>query len=207
MDESTVTIEVEGRTMTSEPSRSIIEAIWAAGHPLVTNVGCLGQGVCGSCRVMVNRPGSPGVEMALACETLVEPGMRVAFVAHLAPSHARHHDIGRARDSWELADELAASFPEAADCRHCGGCDTACPRGIDVQRGVTLAVDGRLGAAGDLFDECVMCGLCTDACPESIDPNHLGLWARRVTTSAFVRPANLVHRLGQLERGELTIER
>ncbi len=207
MDEPAVTIEVEGRTVTAGPSSSIIEAIWAAGYTLVTNVGCLGQGVCGSCRVMVSRSGSPWVKMALACETLIEPGMRVAFVAHLTPSRARHLDVDRVRDSWELAGELHASFPEAAHCRHCGGCNAACPREIDVHGGVGLAVDGRLGTAGEQFDECVMCGLCTEACPESIDPNHLGLWARRVTTSSFVRPANLLHRLQELERGEHTVER
>ena len=76
-----------------------------------------------------------------------------------------------------------------------------------MQRGVELAVEGRIGSAGTEFDECVMCGLCSEACPESIDPNHLGLWARRVATSSFVRPANLLRRLRELERGELTIQR
>ena len=207
MDERDVTIEVEGRTVTAQSSCSIVEAIWSAGHALVTNVGCLGQGVCGSCRVMVTRADSTDVEMALACETLAEPGMRVAFVAHLSPSRDRRLDLGRMRDSWELTDELAASFPEAADCRHCGGCNQACPRDLDVHQGVALAVDGHLGSAGAEFDECVMCGLCAESCPESIDPNHLGLWARRVTTSSFVRPANLLQRLNELERGELIIER
>ena len=207
MDESGVTIEVEGLPVTAGVSSSIVEAIWSAGHTLVTNVGCLGQGVCGSCRVMVSRRGSPEVEMALACETVIEEGMQVAFVAHLSTQRERHLELGRVRDSWELGDELASSFPEATDCRHCGGCDVACPRGLDVQRGVELAVEGRLGSAADEFDECIMCGLCSEACPESIDPNHLGLWARRVTTSTFVRPASLMRRLAELERGEHTIER
>ncbi len=207
MAETTVTIEVEGQAVSAGSSCSIVEAIWTAGFTLVTNVGCLGQGVCGSCRVMVNRAGSSAIEMALACETLVEAGMRVAFVAHLTPRSDRDLDPRRVQSSWELASELTAAFPESVDCRHCGGCDTACPRGIAVQRGVELAVEGQLGAAGDQFDECVMCGLCTEVCPESIDPNHLGLWARRVTTSSFVRPANLLRRLHQLERRELTVER
>lgn len=207
MDDAVVRIEVEGRPISAGPSSSIIEAIWESGSTLVTNVGCLGQGVCGSCRVMVNRPDSPEVRMELACETLIEEGMRVAFVAHLSPHRERHFELGRVRDSWDFAEEMNESFPEAVDCRHCGGCDTACPRDLNVQRGVELAVEGRLGSAGNEFDECVMCGLCTEACPESIDPNHLGLWARRVTTSSFVRPASLLRRLRQLERGELTIQR
>ena len=49
MASDTVSIQVEGRPVTADSSSSIIEAIWASGYPLVTNVGCLGQGVCGSC--------------------------------------------------------------------------------------------------------------------------------------------------------------
>ncbi len=59
MDDVPVTIEVEGRPITAGPSSSIIEAVWSAGVTLVTNVGCLGQGVCGSCRVMVKRLDAP----------------------------------------------------------------------------------------------------------------------------------------------------
>ncbi|MGI9646878.1 MAG: 2Fe-2S iron-sulfur cluster-binding protein [Ilumatobacteraceae bacterium] len=116
MDQSEVTIEVEGVPVTAGSSSSIIEAIWSAGHTLVTNVGCLGQGVCGSCRVMATRRDSHEVDMELACETVVEDGMRVAFVAHLAPQRERHLDLERVRDSWELGDELSSLFPEAEAC-------------------------------------------------------------------------------------------
>jgi Fe-S oxidoreductase len=183
-----VTISVEGRTVVSGSSRSIIEAIWDAGFTLVTNVGCLGQGVCGSCRVMVRRPGGADVSMELACETTVEAGMEVAFVAHLESARPRPYAFDRPKDSWDLADGVEQLFPEASQCRHCGGCDSACPRGIPVQLAVETAVEGRVGSTGDLFDACVMCDLCSDVCPESIDPNHLGLWSRRVTASSFARP-------------------
>ena len=197
-----VTIHVEGRAIESSSSRSIIEAIWDADFTLVTNVGCLGQGVCGSCRVMVRRRGGTDVSMELACETTIEAGMEVAFVSHLETVRPRPYEFGRPRDSWDLADGVEQLFPEASQCRHCGGCDNACPRGIPVQLAVETAVEGRIGSAGDLFDACVMCDLCTDVCPESIDPNHLGLWSRRVTASSFARPANLLRRLAELDRGE-----
>lgn len=197
-----VTINVEGRTVHSHASRSIIEAIWDADFTLVTNVGCLGQGVCGSCRVMVRRPGGTDVSMEFACETTIEAGMEVAFVAHLESVRPRPDAFDRPRDSWDLAEGIEQLFPEASQCRHCGGCDSACPRGIPVQLAVETAVAGRIGSAGDLFDACVMCDLCTDVCPESIDPNHLGLWSRRVTASSFARPANLLRRLAELDRGQ-----
>ncbi len=197
-----VTLRVEGLRVVSAPTRSIIEAIWDSGLTLVTHVGCLGQGVCGSCRVMVRRSGRTDVEMLLGCETTVEEGMDVAFVAHLEAVRPRPYRFAGGGDSWRLAEELHEVFPEASHCRHCGGCDSVCPRGIPVQSAVESAASGALGTAGDLFDACVMCDLCTDACPESIDPNHVGLWSRRVTASTFARPANLLRRLRELDRGE-----
>ena len=112
-------------------------------------------------------------------------------------------DIG---DSWHALRTIAETFPEAAHCRHCSGCDRACPKGLDVQRGVNLAVAGGLAEASSVFDECVMCNLCTLACPEHIRPNHLGLFVRRMIAAYSLRPANLMRRLHQIESGEMRID-
>ena len=45
------------------------------------------------------------------------------------------------------AAKIGEVFPEASHCRHCSGCDSACPKGLEVQRGVNLAVAGELAAA------------------------------------------------------------
>ena len=97
-------------------------------------------------------------------------------------------------------------FPEAAHCRHCSGCDRACPKHLDVQHGVNLAVEGDIIPASEVFDECVMCNLCTLACPENIRPNHLGVFVRRMVASLALRPMDLMLRLQQIERGELSID-
>jgi ferredoxin len=201
-----VTLVVDGRTVTAPPGRSIVEAIWAAGHTLVEHVGCLGQGVCGSCRAMVRRDGSTEVRFVLACETLAEPGMQVSFVYALAPRRERPYQIGQFQDLWHVGAQVRATFPEATHCRHCGGCDAACPRGLSVQQGVGAVVDGRLHEAGTIFEACIMCNLCTVACPEQITPNHVGLFARRLTATLVSRPANLLRRLDQMERGELRVD-
>jgi Fe-S oxidoreductase len=57
-----------------------------------------------------------------------------------------------------------------------------------------------------VFDECVMCNLCTLACPENIRPNHLGVFVRRMAASLTQRPTDLMLRLQQIERGELSID-
>lgn len=141
----------------------------------------------------------------LACETVIEPGMQVSFVHALAPRRERPYDILHLRDLWDVGPQVRATFPEAAHCRHCGGCDSVCPRNLSVQAGVGAVVEGRLHEAGLVFEACVMCNLCTAACPEQITPNHVGLFARRLTAALISRPANLLRRLEQLERGELQV--
>lgn len=201
-----VRLSIEGREVEAPANCSVLQAFIHAGETLVEGVGCMGQGVCGSCRVMVRRSGEQDVQTALACETLVEPGMQVAFLDYFtAPERHvyRMEDLG---DSWQALRILSTTFPEASHCRHCGGCDRACPKGLDVQQGVNLAVAGELAAAGQVFDECVMCNLCTLACPEHIRPNHVGLFVRRMIASLSLRPANLMRRLAQIENGEMTID-
>ncbi|QGZ58615.1 4Fe-4S dicluster domain-containing protein [Paraburkholderia acidiphila] len=201
-----VRLSIEGRELEAPATCSILQAFVHAGQTLVEGVGCMGQGVCGSCRVMVRRSGEQEVKTVLACETRVEAGMQVAFLDYLT-TPARHvyrmEDLG---DSWQALSTMSEIFPEASHCRHCSGCDRACPKGLEVQRGVNLAVEGRLDAASQVFDECVMCNLCTLACPEHIRPNHLGLFVRRMIAAHSLRPANLVRRLQQIERGEMEID-
>jgi succinate dehydrogenase/fumarate reductase-like Fe-S protein len=206
LNDPPVTLVVDGWEVTAPAGRSIIEAVWAAGHTLVEHVGCLGQGVCGSCRAMVRRDGSPEVRFVLACETLAEPGMLVSFVHALAPRRERPYQISQFQDLWSVGAQVRSTFPEAAHCRHCGGCDAVCPRGLAVQAGVGAVVGGQLHTAGAIFEACIMCNLCTAACPEQITPNHVGLFARRLAATLVSRPANLLRRLEQLERGELRID-
>ena len=203
---SMVRLSVEGHAIEAAPGCSILQAYVQAGQTLVAGVGCMGQGVCGSCRVMVRRAGAPEVKTELACETAVEDGMQVAQLEYFTASVRHVYRIDAIGDSWDALSKIGEIFPEAAYCRHCGGCDSACPKGLQVQRGVNLAVEGELTAVGRVFDECVMCDLCTLACPEHIRPNHLGLFVRRLIATHTLRPADLMRRLQEIERGELAID-
>jgi succinate dehydrogenase/fumarate reductase-like Fe-S protein len=201
-----VCLSIEGRQLEAPANCSILQAFVHAGETLVEGVGCMGQGVCGSCRVMVRRSGEQEVKTELACETLIEEGMQVAFLDYFTASARHVYRIEDIRDSWQTLRTISEIFPEASHCRHCNGCDRACPKGLDVQRGVNLAVDGKLAASSEVFDECVMCNLCTLACPEHIRPNHLGLFVRRMIAALSLRPANLMRRLQQIESGEMKID-
>ena len=205
-NEKMVQLSVEGRQFEAPANCSILQAFAHAGETLVQSVGCMGQGVCGSCRVMVRRSGEREVRTALACETLVEDGMQVAFLDYFTEPARHTYRMEDIRDSWQALRTINEVFPEASHCRHCSGCDRACPKHLDVQRGVNLAVEGNLVASSQVFDECVMCNLCTLACPELIRPNHLGLLVRRMIAALSLRPANLMRRLQQIESGEMKID-
>lgn len=200
-----VRLVIDGQAVDAEPRSSVIQAYAGAVGVLTANVGCMGQGVCGSCRCLVRRGGEREVRTALACETLVEADMQVSFVDYFTPGHVHYYALDALDDGWQRLEELARLFPEAAHCRHCGGCDSACPKGLPVQRGVADAVAGDFAAVQAAFDPCVMCNLCTLACPENIRPNHLGLFVRRRLASA-ARPADLLRRLHQLASGQMRVD-
>lgn len=196
-----VTLTFDGHVISAAEGKSLLQAWTAAGLALTENVGCMGQGVCGACRVLIRRPGERLATTALACEMLAEDGMQVAFVDHFPASRSHAYDLHSLTDSWSAIEQIDAVFPEAKHCRHCSGCDRACPKGLEVQRMVNLAAAGQTDAAAALFDHCVMCNLCVAACPEHIAPAHLGQFVRRMNAALTLRPADLVTRLHEIESG------
>ncbi|MCU1736819.1 MULTISPECIES: 4Fe-4S dicluster domain-containing protein [unclassified Pseudomonas] len=205
MPTSPVQVTINGALIETSALRSVLEAVIDSGQPLIDAVGCMGQGVCGSCRVLVRRAGEREVSTALACETRVEQGLQISFLDHLPMNRHHTYNLHDWDDTWNISERITATFPEASHCRHCGGCDRACPKGLDVQKGVNLAAVGDLSAS-QVFDECIMCNLCTIACPEHISPNHLGLYIRRMSASVGFRPADLMQRLGQINRGVMNVD-
>lgn len=201
----TIRISIDGKVVDATPGNSILHTRLEGDSPLTANIGCMGQGVCGSCRCLVRKAGERSAETRLACETTVEDGMQVSFIDYYLPDHVHHYRPHDLRDGWQALPQLQQTFPELAHCRHCSGCDRACPRHIPVQQGMALAASGQLQAAAALFDACIMCNLCTLACPENIRPNHVGLYLRRAQAIQNLRPGDLLRRLEQQARGELAI--
>lgn len=191
----------DGHAIEATPGTSLLQAWVAAGLPLIENVGCMGQGVCGACRVLVRHTGERLAGTSLACETPVQEGMQVVFLDHFPATRPHAYDLRTLTDGWTALDQVDAVLPEAKHCRHCHGCDRACPKGIEVERMVTLAAAGQPLAAAALFDHCVMCNLCVAACPENIDPAHLGQFVRRLGVALTLRPADLITRLREIEDG------
>ncbi|MCK5698053.1 MAG: ferredoxin [Gammaproteobacteria bacterium] len=201
--ENNVSLSINGQCIHAPDSLSVIQALWYAGYPRVKGVGCL-DGVCGSCRIMVRYADSTKIEMRLACQLLIEEGMDIFFTIFDTPSQHRY-DLSKINTSWDVQTDFHKIFSEAENCRHCGGCNQACPKGIDVEQGINLAIKGRFRESGELFVDCVMCNLCMTSCPEFIEPNHVGLFARRVTGYFHTRPSNLINRLVKINTGELDV--
>lgn len=198
-------ISIDGREVDAQPGDSILQAHLHGDEAVTANIGCMGQGVCGSCRCLVRKQGERETLPRLACETLAEHGMQVSFIDYYLPDHVHHYSPHDLRDGWQALAQVHQTFPEVANCRHCGGCDRACPRHIPVQQGIALVSSGKLQEAAELFEPCIMCNLCTLACPENIRPNHVGLFLRRAHAVQTLRPGDLLRRLEQQARGELPI--
>ena len=206
MSDELYRLVIDGNEVEASPDASIIQAYARAGAAITANVGCMGQGVCGSCRCLIRREGEREVTTALACETRVEPGMQVSFIDYFMPEHVHYYDVDEVGDGWNWLDDTARIFPESSHCRHCSSCDRSCPKGLQVQEGVAQVVAGDFVAAAATFDQCVMCNLCTLACPENIRPNHLGLFARRMKAARTLRPIDLMRRLQQIDNGSMRVE-
>lgn len=72
MSENLLTLTIDGHEVKASADSSIIQAYARSGNAITANVGCMGQGVCGSCRCMIRKEGEREVTTALACETKVE---------------------------------------------------------------------------------------------------------------------------------------
>ena len=197
-------VNINGKEIELPNPMSAIQAVWHAGYPMVHGVGCL-EGVCGACKVLVRRAGGSEITTELGCQTIAEDGMQIIFLIFPTPNH-HNYNLSDFKNSWEMQGQFHTIFPEAASCRHCHGCTKSCPKDIEVEKGVELAVEGKFKEAGELFLECVMCGLCLTSCPERITPNHVGLFSRRISAYFHTRPSNLINRLEEIRKGLYEIE-
>ena len=73
--------------------------------------------------------------------------MQVAFIDVSRGRRPHPYDLHDLDDSWNAIARIDELFPEAKHCRHCGGCDSACPKDIQVQQMVNLAAVGQTNAA------------------------------------------------------------
>lgn len=56
MSENLLTLTIDGHEVKASADSSIIQAYARSGNAITANVGCMGQGVCGSCRFNTQPP-------------------------------------------------------------------------------------------------------------------------------------------------------
>jgi ferredoxin len=194
-----VTIHVFGRVVQVPVGLTIMKAMEYAGFRLVHGVGCRG-GFCGSCSILYRTADDYKLRPALACQTTVEDGMRLAAIPFV-PTNRAFHDVTSIDPAGDIT-LLAARYPELARCVACNTCTKACPQELEVMDYVQFALrDDWEGVARESFD-CIQCGLCAIRCPADITQHHVAQLARRAYALHRVEPSpQLSERTAEIAAG------
>ncbi len=179
-------------------SLTIMRAFEYAGYKLVRGVGCR-SGFCGACATVYRMTGDNKLYVALACQTVVQEGMRLAQIPSF-PANKMLYDFASLTADGAL---LLQIYPELALCKGCNTCTKACPQDLQVMEYVGACLRGDITRAADLSFDCIMCGLCTARCPGELVPYNIALLARRLY-GAYVAPRSehLAKRVEEIRAGQ-----
>jgi ferredoxin len=154
---------------------TILKAFEWSGFHLTRGVGCRG-GFCGACGTVYRLPNDHILYYALACQTVVRPGMVLGQIPFFPAQRAAYH-IEALQPTGET---ILALYPEVLRCFGCNTCTKACPQEIDVLNYMAAAVRGDIAAVAAISFDCIACGLCVARCPSENVPPNVALLARRI---------------------------
>ncbi len=190
-------IFILGQRYTVPEGLTILKAFEWAGFHLTRGVGCRG-GFCGACGTVYRVAGDYRLRYALACQTVVEPGMILAPIPFFPAQRASYH-LDQLEPSGETLAEL---YPEILRCFGCNTCTKSCPQELEVLSYVAGAVRGDIDIVADLSFDCIMCGLCVARCPAELVPPNVALLARRLYGKYLAPPATHVRqRVEEIDAG------
>jgi heterodisulfide reductase subunit C len=197
IDEPLVPIFIMGKRYLIPASLTIQKALEYAGYQLVRGVGCRG-GICGACATVYRVPGNHTIKVGLACQTVVEPDMRIAVL----PFFPANRTIFNIREVRPEPDIFAKLYPEIMRCMGCNTCTKSCPMDISTMEYISAAIRGDIAKAAELSFDCVMCGLCIARCPGELGQYNIGILARRIYGRYIAPRANHVHEMvGRIQEG------
>src|SRR5512142_2180239 len=181
-------------------SLTIMRAFEYAGYRIVRGAGCRG-GFCGACATVYRMTGDNKLYVALACQTVVQDGMRLAQIPSFPANKMRYDFASLDGDGAHLLE----IYPELGLCKGCNTCTKACPQELQVMEYVAASLRGEVARAADLSFDCIACGLCTARCPGELVPYNIGLLARRLY-GAYIAPRaqHLATRVEEIRAGKWT---
>lgn len=201
-EDDMVTVYIMGKRHRVPANLTIMKAMEYAGYQLRRGAGCRG-GFCGACSTIYRMRGSFRLQVALACQKMVEDGMIITQLPFI-PSERKRYRIENLRPD---AGVFLEYYPEIARCLSCNTCTKACPQDLMVMDYVQAALRGDIKTAAELSFDCISCGLCAVRCPAEIVPYHIGQLARRLYSRYIVGPSRQVQgRVEEVEKGRFDEE-
>lgn len=196
-----VTVTINERPCHIPSAITAIQSLWYAGERPIKGIGCLG-GSCGACVFSYRIGNDPAIKTGLACQTLVEEGMRFSF----SPQSIKPGAVYTLQDLQPAKEQLAKFYPEARRCTNCMACNWVCPQGIDARAMVRRATAGDFADSAERYTTCIMCGLCATVCDVAIAPQRVGLFAHRAVARSLPPPAALLARIEEIRSGVFEAE-
>ncbi len=181
---------------------TILKAIEWSGFHLTRGVGCRG-GFCGACGTVYRLPNDHKLYYALACQTVIKPGMTLGQI----PFFPAQRPIYHLETLQPKGETLLDLYPEVLRCFGCNTCTKACPQEIDVLDYMSAIIRGDVAAAAEISFDCIACGLCVARCPAELVPPNVSLLARRIYGKYLAPHAeHLQRRLNEIEGGSFRQE-
>jgi len=196
--EELVPIFIMGKKYNVPADLTIMKAMEYSGYQLVRGAGCRG-GFCGACSTVYRLPDDYRLQIGLACQTMVEPGM---FLAQI-PFYPAHRGVYRLEELQPTFQTVVQTYPELLRCLSCGTCSKVCPQDIDVKQYMADAMRGDIAGVANRSFDCIMCGLCVSRCPaDEVQPNIAILCRRLYGRYLAPRAEHLAQRVGEIEAGQ-----
>ena len=197
-----VNIFVNGKKYVVPDDLTILDAMEYAGFRFIRGSGCR-QGMCGACATFYRIGDDFKLRTALACQELVEGGMRILMIPY-SPAKKAIYDFKKLKPSTNV---LVEFYPELSRCLSCNTCTKACPQDLEVMEFIQAALKGDTKTVSELSFECVECGLCAIRCPAEIVPYYVARLAQRIHGRHIVGLSKLVEkRRKEIEAGKFDEE-
>lgn len=197
MEDKMISIYIMDKRYLVPDSLTIMRAFEYAGYKMIRGAGCRG-GFCGACATVYRMTGDNKLNVALACQSVVRDGMRLAQIPSF-PANKTRYDFAKLDANGAHLLEL---YPELGLCKGCNTCTKACPQELQVMEYIGASLRGEVARVADLSFDCIACGLCTARCPGELVPYNIALLARRLYGAyAAPRSPHLAKRVEEIKAG------